>query len=124
MLRCSVIHHSGNIVGRRHLEDNYPIAIYPSEASKEAAEAIGKVLKALVKPIEQFTTVGDSIQYHGLEVAGLIQDIALDFPSISSYCQIGAHTLDERKLDERTGVSKVVKPGDTEISIRLTSWLA
>ncbi len=118
VLRLGVIHPSGNIVGRRHLMDNCPYVIYPAAASEEDAEAIGKVLGAQIKPIEQFKTIRESIQYNGLEIAALIQDISPNFPSISPYCQIGAHTL-----DGRTGISKVVNPRATKVSIRLTRKL-
>ena len=114
VLRLGVIHPSGNILGQRHLRDNCPYVIYPAEARDEDAEAIGKALGAQIKPSEQFKTIRESIQCNGLEIAALIQDISPNFPSISPYCQIGAHTLDGRR-----GISKVVNPGATKISIRL-----
>ena len=83
--------------------------IAPLEANQEEADDITTSLNDLVKPCEQFKTVEESIQYHGLQIADLIQTIAPKYPSISRYCQIGAHTLDGRK-----GISAVVKPGDTE----------
>lgn len=115
-LRLGMIHPSQNIIGRRHLADNFPIAIYPFEAGEEDANDIFHSLKDLIKPIEQFKEIEDSIQYHGLQIAQLIQNISPSFPSISSYCQVGAHTL-----DGRTGTSAVVKPGDTKVSIHLTA---
>jgi len=113
-LRLALIHPSGNIIGSQHLPNNYPIVIDPIEANQEEADDITTSLNDLVKPSEQFKTVEESIQYHGLQIADLIQTIAPNYDSISRFCQIGAHTLDGRK-----GISKVVKPGDTEVSIHL-----
>ena len=114
MLRLGVIHSSGNILGQRYLIDNFPYIIYPAEARDEEAGAIATVIGAQIKPSDQFKTIRESIQYNGLEIAALIQDISPNFPSISPYCQIGAHTL-----DGRTGISKVVNPGASKVSIRL-----
>ena len=114
VLRLGVIHSSGNILGQRYLKDNCPYIIYPAEARDKEAEAIGTAIRAQIKPSDQFKTIRESIQYNGLEIAALIQDISPNFPSISPYCQIGAHTL-----DGRTGISKVVNPGASKVSIRL-----
>jgi hypothetical protein len=115
MLRLGVIHPSMEIIGRQHLADDFPVTISPIEATQEEASDIDVFLNNVVKPIEQFKTIKDSIQYHGLQVAELMQKISPDFPSVSPYCQVGVHTL-----DGRTGISKFVKPGDTKVSIRLT----
>jgi len=113
-LRLALIHPSVNIIGSPRLPNNCPIMIAPIEANQEEADDITTSLNDLVKPSEQFKTVEESIQYHGLQIADLIQTIAPNYDSISRFCQIGAHTLDGRK-----GISKVVKPGDTEVSIHL-----
>jgi hypothetical protein len=114
-LRVALIHPSGNIIGSQRLPNNCPIMIAPLEANQEEADDISMSLNDLIKPSEQFKTAEESIQYHGFQIADLIQTIALKYDSISRCCQIGAHTLDGRK-----GISAVVKPGDTEVSICLT----
>jgi hypothetical protein len=116
-LRLALIHPSRNIIGSQHLANNCPIMIAPMEANQEEADSISTSLNELVKPSEQFKTVEESIQYHGLQIANLIQTMPPKYESISRNCQIGAHTLDGRK-----GISAVVKPGDAEVSIRLEGF--
>ncbi len=97
------------------LPDNTPFPFLPPEANEAQRREIIISLKNLTKPIDQFETIEESIQYHGLQIAGLIYGLSQNFESISADCQVGAHTL-----DSRTGISKVIKDGDSEVQISLS----
>jgi hypothetical protein len=77
-----------------YYEDNNPAAIYPVEASKEEADALGDVLLKLTKPSKEFASLSESIQYHCKVVATLMRELQPKYPSISSYLQVGIHTID------------------------------
>jgi hypothetical protein len=113
-LRLGVIGYAGDIIGRRHLVNNYPCVIPPPEATEQDAADITNALKKLIKPIDQFETLSASIDYHWQVIAKLIQLNDPKFPSISSSCQIGVHTL-----DGFTGISSILKDTDTTASIPL-----
>jgi len=117
-LRLGIIHPSlGNKIGLH--EENCPALISPFEATEEDVDSIVDFLKKAIKPFREFTTLSDSIQYHWLVIAKLIQRIQPAFPSISSYCQIGVHALDGLR-----GISSVLKDTDLSASINLTGDLS
>lgn len=115
-LRLGIFHSSLNLDKLALYEENYPAVINPHEATEEAVEEIVDFLKKKIKPFKEFTTLSDSIQYHWCLIARLIQKIQPVFPSISSHCQIGVHTLEGLK-----GISSILKDTDPSASIRLTS---
>jgi PsbP len=113
-LRLGVIGYAVDIIGRRHLVDNCPCVIPPPEATEQDAADITNALKKLIKPIDQFGTLSESIDYHWQVIAKLIQLYEPKFPSISPSCQIGVHTL-----DGFTGISSILKDTDKTASIAL-----
>jgi len=114
-LRLGIIHPTfGDVLGL--YQENHPATICPHEATEEVVEEIGDFLKKKIKPFKEFTTLSDSIQYHWRLIARLIQKIQPVFPSISSHCQIGVHTLEGLK-----GISSILKDTDPSASIRLAS---
>ncbi|MGD9131960.1 MAG: hypothetical protein PVH73_10380 [Candidatus Bathyarchaeota archaeon] len=92
-LRLCVVHPS---VGEKMAayEDNHPALICPVEAVQEEADAIGAALLELTKPSKDFASLSESIQYHYRVVATLIRELHPKYPSISSYLQVGIHTID------------------------------
>lgn len=120
--RLAFIHPSIEpIIGQRYAVWNHPYVIHPYEtlANPSEAEYIDDSLKKLIKPIEEFDSLDDTVQYHGLQIADLIQEISPKYSSISSSCQIGvqAHTSDKPPYIH-PGVSTIIKPGDTKVSIQ------
>ena len=115
-LRLGIFHPSLSLDKLAFYEENYPAVINPHEATEEVVEEIVDFLKKKIKPFKEFTTLSDSIQYHWRLIARLIQKIQPVFPSISSHCQIGVHTLEGLK-----GISSILKDTDPSASIRLTS---
>jgi hypothetical protein len=113
-LRLGVIRSSETIIGRRHLVNDYPYVIPPFEATEKDFDLITSFLKESIKPADQFETLRDSIQHHWSLIAELIRAIQPKFPSISSSCQIGVHTL-----DGFTGISSILKDTDASASIKL-----
>lgn len=97
-------------------EENYPAAINPHEVTEETADIIIDFLKKKIRPVNKFTELQDSIQYHWSIIATLIQKIQPMFPSISSYSQIGVHTL-----EGLTGISPILKKAESKVSITLSS---
>ncbi len=113
-LRLGVIGYAGDIIGRRHLIDNYPCVIPPPKATEQEKEFITSFLRTSIKPCDQFKTLSESIQYHWLLIATLIRAIKPRFRTISSCCQVGVCTL-----DGYVGVSSILKDTDTTASITL-----
>ncbi len=94
--------------------DNHPALICPVEATKEEAEVIGDVLTKAIKPSEDFSSLTESIQYHWNVIAALIRELCPKYPSISSYSQIGIHTI-----DGRLGISPILKDNESKVTLQL-----
>lgn len=113
-LRLGILHPSlGNKLAL--YKENYPAVINPHEANRKQADLIVDFLKKRIKTIEGFANLHDSIQYHWGIIAELIQTIQPTFPSISSYSQIGIHTL-----EGLTGISSILKKTESNVFITLT----
>jgi hypothetical protein len=111
-LRLGIVHPS---IGEKMAvyEDNHPALICPVETSKKESDAIGSVLSEVTKPSKDFASLSESIQYHCRVVATLIRELHPKYPSISSYSQIGIHTIEGRK-----GISPILKD-KTKVTIQL-----
>jgi hypothetical protein len=113
-LRLGMIHPTlGDVLAL--YQENNPAVIGPHEATEEDICDVCDFLKKEIKPFKEFSTLSDSIRYHWLLIARLIQRIQPHFPSISSHCQIGVHTLDNLR-----GISSILKDTDPGASISLT----
>ncbi len=93
-------------------KEHDPAVIYPAEATKEQAQDIHDVLSEGIEPFEQSKSVDKSIKHHWTVVMKAVHACAHTFPSVSSYLQIGVHTL-----DHRVAISPIVK--DTEKAVSL-----
>ncbi|MGZ4903030.1 MAG: hypothetical protein ACXV49_06645 [Halobacteriota archaeon] len=93
-------------------KEHDPAVIYPAEATKEQAQEIYDVLRENLAPFEQSNSIDESVRHHWGVVTRVVRVSARMFPSVSSYLQIGVHTL-----DHRVAVSPIVK--DTERAVSL-----
>lgn len=94
--------------------ENHPAMISPHEATEEAADLIVDFLRKKVRPVTEFSSLQSSIQYHWEIIAMLIREIQPSFPSISSHCQIGAHTI-----NGYFGISPILRKTDLSATLSL-----
>jgi hypothetical protein len=113
-LRMSTISSSGNVIGPRHFVDNYPYVIPPPGATERDRISITDALRKKIKPIDQFKTIPESIDYHCQIIARQIRSLARKYHLISSSCQIGIHAIAGLR-----GISPIIKETDTCPSITL-----
>lgn len=115
-LRLGIIHPSvGDVLGL--YEENYPAIIGPHEATEKQVEAIAVFLNERIRPMKEFTELQDSVQYHWNILATLLRTIQPKYPSISSYSQVGIHTI-----DGQMGVSPILRETESTISIKLMPY--
>lgn len=96
------------------IQENKPAVIYPCEASPEQVNIIHQCLEKNIKPLHDFSSINDSIQYHTAIIANIIRQIQPTFPIISPYFQIGVHTLGG------VGISEIIqdnKPFNFELQL-------
>ncbi len=85
------------------IHENKPAVIYPCEASPDQVNIIQQHLEKNIKPLCDFSSINDSVQYHTRLIATIIREVQPMFPSISPYFQIGAHA------SAGVGVSEIIK---------------
>ena len=114
ILRLGVVGYAGDIIGRRHLVDNYPFVIPPPGTTDQDTADITATVHKLIKPINQFEKLSESIGYHAAAIANVIRLYQPKLRSISSSCQIGVFTS-----DGFFGVSPIIKATDGKIPMVL-----
>lgn len=112
-LRLDILHPTFGDMFARY-EENHPVLIGPHEATEKEVAGISDFLKKKIKLSREFSALSDSIQYHWSIIASLIRKIQPAFPSISSYSQVGVHTL-----DGFVGVSHILKDDESNVTIKL-----
>jgi hypothetical protein len=116
ILRLGVVGYAGDIIGRRHLVDNYPCVIPPPEATEQDTANITAVLQKFIKPIDHFGTLSENIDYHSNVIVNIIRYYQPKFRTISSSCQMGVFTL-----HGFFGISPIIKATDGKISMVLNA---